>query len=388
MSSPIRTVTPAPKASDALTSTLTAPNEDTQRDAAASKKSTLTSTDPTHDTKKRRFAEVEDRTSDSADKSPEGPKTKKLATPKTKARNAMAPTYSDAVVPQTKIANEEMTNVYGDRHAAKESMMMREHAKSLLKAGVIDKDMANQLSRPWHQTGILDMQWNKKYLDPAKDSGEEMMSIEKARKIKSRKDLKMQKWIEDFEAGKIDQDGNPIITDAAPKAPAKKAEAAPAMESEKEVEKDTPEKGKSQKEATPPSKPTIPAPPPAPKVAKAPKAKTPAPQLPQPIAGGSDYKDYNYFQLAAICRDRNLVSGGKADVLRARLIEDDTLVHEGKERTNKSPYDYAKFKRNFKTQAPVAATSSKRKRGGDDQEQGEENENADGGSKKKSKTSE
>jgi hypothetical protein len=81
------------------------------------------------------------------------------------------------------------------------------------------------------------------------------------------------------------------------------------------------------------------------------------------------YTELDYFKLAAECRARNLSSGGSQHVLRARLIKDDTLVAEGKERVDVLSYRATK-KRGCKTERPdldslARKPKSMRKRGDD-----------------------
>lgn len=65
----------------------------------------------------------------------------------------------------------------------------------------------------------------------------------------------------------------------------------------------------------------------------------------------SPYTNYNYFELAALCRERNIPSGGKAPVLRARLIQDDINMETGKEREVKKYKNSGR--REYRTVAPV-----------------------------------
>jgi hypothetical protein len=71
----------------------------------------------------------------------------------------------------------------------------------------------------------------------------------------------------------------------------------------------------------------------------------------KPLPGLPDYAAYGYYDLAAICFERNLVSGGKAPELRARLIQDDINVIQDLPREAK-PYSKEK-QRERKHKVPV-----------------------------------
>ncbi|KAH7380260.1 hypothetical protein DE146DRAFT_637288 [Phaeosphaeria sp. MPI-PUGE-AT-0046c] len=55
-------------------------------------------------------------------------------------------------------------SVYGDAYAHTCSTLMSAHAASLLEQGRISKDMARQLSLPWHSGGVLEMRYDEAYL--------------------------------------------------------------------------------------------------------------------------------------------------------------------------------------------------------------------------------
>ncbi|KAF2658673.1 hypothetical protein K491DRAFT_676263 [Lophiostoma macrostomum CBS 122681] len=109
-------------------------------------------------------------------------------------------------------SDEATCNAFGESRFATEDVMMKDHAQCLLEAGAIDAEQAARLSVPWHEKGVLNGPvWDDKYLDPSRKADIEIMSLEKARKIQARKDAKMKKWLADWEAGRIDENGNAIV---------------------------------------------------------------------------------------------------------------------------------------------------------------------------------
>lgn len=105
-------------------------------------------------------------------------------------------------------------SVYGDNHAANEDTMMVEHAKSLRAAGMIGEEMETQLSQPWHRTGELKRHYSKAYLEMHPEhtgsNAIEMPTYETALKKQRERDRAQEKWLADWRAGKIDDDGNPV----------------------------------------------------------------------------------------------------------------------------------------------------------------------------------
>ncbi|KAF2272512.1 uncharacterized protein EI97DRAFT_461902 [Westerdykella ornata] len=104
-------------------------------------------------------------------------------------------------------------NAWGDSRFAEESKMMKTHADSLFAAGVISASQAAKLSVPWHEKGAVNGSiWEEQYLDPSKKVTEyDIMPYERAQRIQHRKDVALKKWLEDWEAGRIDDDGNPLV---------------------------------------------------------------------------------------------------------------------------------------------------------------------------------
>lgn len=90
------------------------------------------------------------------------------------------------------------------------------------------------------------------------------------------------------------------------------------------------------------------------KKAKAKTPKTAGPKyIPQP--GEIDYSAYNYYQCAALCRERGIIRGGGQDIVRIRLQKDDKLILENKQDEREwCTYEKGKKpKREYKHQAPA-----------------------------------
>lgn len=105
-------------------------------------------------------------------------------------------------------------SAYGDNRAANEDAMMLAHAQILRANNTIDDEMATQLSQPWHKRGELKMKYTKGYLELHPDytgkDAHEMPGLEWAKRKRKDKDRQMEKWLEDFRLGNIDENGNPI----------------------------------------------------------------------------------------------------------------------------------------------------------------------------------
>ncbi|KAF2795997.1 hypothetical protein K505DRAFT_373520 [Melanomma pulvis-pyrius CBS 109.77] len=323
------------------------------------------------------------------------------------------PVTKKAAAPKT-VPSEPERDAYGSARASTESRLMAEHAALLLERNIIDADTAAKLSTPWHKTGVLSLQWEEKYLQdrsPTLQGGGEIMDLEKARRIAARKDAAERKWLADFEAGRIDEDGKRISPPqsnsdvdvssgsdievllasppkkvAAPKKAATPKKEAPKKEAIKKVASGRVSKPSqaANKMALPPipeaeepqdPSSTVP-PPPPPAVKPAPGAKSrPRKGKPAnfivPDPGAENYEQFSYMELLAIGRERGLKTGGDEWKVRERLISDDNAVRDGTER------DLATYGRSgarkFQTKAPVVAKapSGKRKRGVVDEGGGE-----------------
>lgn len=274
-------------------------------------------------------------------------------------------------------------NAWGETRFSRESAMVKFHAEMLLRAQVIDQDTATKLSEPWHAKGILlNPVWEEKHLDPSRiDLDTKIMSYEKAKKIQWRKDAEERKFLQDWRAGLIDENGRPIkkegelsiieekdggeqVNDPMPRSPLPPLNAMPSII--KEVTTSTseyPSSLTSQRDSFILSKQTEPRKP------KAPQAPTGSTEF-----GLSDYSSFNYYQLAAICRERGLKSGGRTEHLRRVLTTDDKHIKNGTDRENLLRYKL-KNKRVYKTEVPVLKSSrrgGKRKR--DNEEDSDDND--------------
>jgi hypothetical protein len=327
--------------------------------------------------------------------------------------------------------------------------MSKQQAATMLKAGMIDQAQADRLALPWKEKQDLKVPlWDEKYIDPkVKENWDfEIMPLKEALKIQAKKDKAEKKFLDDWRAGKIDENGNPIArvsakntktsTSSVPEEEQEHGEDSEMSDSDKEdgipvppkptAKKVYGAKGKLSKaplptiEEVPSAKGATTSPvessslssipsdlsdmstPSAPvvvrNVSKATKATTsksakattskpakltkskstkanetksaPAP-APQPLNGAVDYSQWGYYQLAALCRERGLISGGNVAIIRARLMADDVAVRDGTPRQDLCKYNRGtdtKPKREYKHTAPVtpAKPPAKRKRDDDD----------------------
>jgi hypothetical protein len=224
---------------------------------------------------------------------------------------------------------------YGDAHASREYAGMQEYAKAARKAGLVDEETLEKLCHPWQAKGVLEMQWKEEYLLPGVAEAEPMMDLKAAEAIAKKKDAAEKKYLEEYFDGggrktvEKEKKKDPLKTVASGKIFKKSSASSSRKPSSKLaiiIEDD------DQPAPAPPSKPAL----------AAPLA---------PLPGCPDYAGYNYYELASICFERNLVSGGNAQVLRTRLIQDDINVIQDLPREAKS---YSKEKvRGRKNTAPV-----------------------------------
>jgi hypothetical protein len=104
-------------------------------------------------------------------------------------------------------------SIYGENRAATEDAMMLAHTQLLRSSNIIDDEIATQLSQPWHKSGELKVKYTKEYLELHPDyTGKDahgMLGLEWAKRKRKDNDRKMEKWLEDWRVGKIDDNGNP-----------------------------------------------------------------------------------------------------------------------------------------------------------------------------------
>ncbi|KAH7092301.1 hypothetical protein FB567DRAFT_545468 [Paraphoma chrysanthemicola] len=340
-------------------------------------------------------------------------------------------------------------SVYGDNHAANEDAMMVEHAKSIRAAGLIGEEMETQLSQPWHRTGELKRHYTKEYLEMHPEhtgsNAIEMPTYETALKKQRERDRAQEKWLADWRAGKIDDDGNPVEGEGSSTGSnlsCKPSSDADSTDSHQEAPRDASHQGDNSSAASAsssasqdstadhvsipikaaplnasswteassddglppathrkvtfartPTSPTssrsslsdFPSSPPAPlpqtrsgnsttktptkakpviKASKTSKASStttkPAPKprvrkrtnqeaTIQPLPNQPDYAEFDYYALAALCRDRSLPGKGTAGTLRNRLIQDDINVAQGLEREKRT---HNSKRQGYKHEAP------------------------------------
>jgi hypothetical protein len=282
-----------------------------------------------------------------------------------------------STLPSNSIDTKLATNAWGETRFSRESARLKADAEMLLKAQVIDRDTAMKLSEPWHAKGILiNPVWDVKHLDPSKiDRNTEVMSYEKAKKIQWRKDAQEKKFLEDWRTGLIDENGNPIKRkselnvirvedgDGQIYAPKSKKPLPPATTMPSIIEDATSSLSESST-----GRRSQPDPLPASNQARPRKSKTPQASACSLKLETVDYSSFNYYQLAAMCRERGLRSGGKTENLKNILITDDNHVKNGTDRENLMK-NTLKKKRVYKTKAPVLEHSlgyNKRKRDEDE----------------------
>jgi hypothetical protein len=108
-------------------------------------------------------------------------------------------------------------NASGSSRFVREDIMIANDAARAFLAELIDEDWAIKLSEPWHEKGVLDRRTPDKYLDPSKKSDLYIPSMKHALWVQKKKDEAMLKFIADWRAGIIDEDGNPIVRPGQPR---------------------------------------------------------------------------------------------------------------------------------------------------------------------------
>ncbi|KAJ4993190.1 hypothetical protein SVAN01_01165 [Stagonosporopsis vannaccii] len=101
---------------------------------------------------------------------------------------------------------------YGDMHSTRDALMNTEHVTFLRQHRMIETAMAVELMKPLHRG----RQYTEAYLATHPDyTGiqPEMTALSTAERHQEKRDKEMEKFIEDYEAGRIDEDGNPVSRD-------------------------------------------------------------------------------------------------------------------------------------------------------------------------------
>lgn len=97
--------------------------------------------------------------------------------------------------------------------AHREAEGMKEHIVQMIPEGQIDEKMATELLKPLHQK----REYTTKYLATHPNyTGKqpEMTTFEQAEKLRRKKDKEQLRWVEDYDAGRIDENGDRLVPDS------------------------------------------------------------------------------------------------------------------------------------------------------------------------------
>ncbi|ORX99404.1 hypothetical protein BCR34DRAFT_592913 [Clohesyomyces aquaticus] len=267
------------------------------------------------------------------------------------------PTIPQAPGPEAKTAaakkipvDGEKRSVWGDKQASTETKLMNEHAAVLLGAGIVDEATANKLRQPWHEKGVLGLNWDTKYLDPSVKDQAPMMDLAVAKKAAAKKDVDEKKMLAEYQAGKIDAWGNPIAAVAQDEATlvedttastqsstdeedAEPTAAPPARHQVPAKGKDKVASGRVAKSKKPAKKNRLSTVVEVNEVDSSAAAANPAtasaPTQAAPSGSTPKYDSIPYYQLIELGRQRGLVTGGNRAIVIARLKQDDINVATG-----------------------------------------------------------
>ena len=247
------------------------------------------------------------------------------------------------------VASADLRSGTGDMHAHRNALMMKSHVEMLLEHDMLDPVMAVNLAKP------LDKEWKytEAYLKTHPEyTGiqPEMTTLSVAEKNQKMRDRKMEKFIKDYEEGRIDKNGKPIGKGAGSGDTNEDNESSSLSSEEEEEEKEGHNDASNSPSSSSPSAPTpLPATAPATGPSSSPyhfssPTSSPAPKPPavaplQPLPGYPNYAQYKYYTLLAICRERSIRSPGGTQEVRNLLIRDDINVARG------MPRDIASWKR-------------------------------------------
>ncbi|KAL5450291.1 hypothetical protein PMIN07_001288 [Paraphaeosphaeria minitans] len=277
---------------------------------------------------------------------------------------------SDATAVPTLEGNRKLRRTgYGDARAAREDQMGAAMAATAQTKGLIDDVTAKNWATPWHQKGHIELNWTQQIIDKHNaENGivpETVMSLKEAEAIKKKKDQDLEEWCKAYLRGEIDENGNRITPNTTkPIVKSKFQKRDERKPAQKEVEKKESlhkvQEGRVAKKALTKKTSNManiaeessaapfldPQPAAKPAVKKAAKKTTAKPasvptdnngpatgrEYEAPVTalpGRPSYAEYEYNDLNALCRDRNIKSGGGVQALRYRLIRDDTFVING-----------------------------------------------------------
>ncbi|KAJ4325711.1 hypothetical protein N0V94_000470 [Neodidymelliopsis sp. IMI 364377] len=107
---------------------------------------------------------------------------------------------------ESTIKNAHIRSNFGDAHTTRETALMASRIATLRSHDLIDDIMATELSKP-----ITDRSYTPVYLRTHPDyTGQQppMLSMITAQRHQMARDKELERFVEDYEAGKIDQWGN------------------------------------------------------------------------------------------------------------------------------------------------------------------------------------
>lgn len=280
---------------------------------------------------------------------------------------------------ESNVDNVELRSGYGDMHAHRDAQMMAEAIVMLRGHGIIDEEVATELRKPFggRKEPVAYTRLHSEYtgIQP------KMTTLATALRRQKKRDKEMLDLVEAYEAGKIDEYANPIaaaLTEKAEDADTEMTNDTSDESSLTTIKSETPDSPAGETAAKPlpiksPSRPrkrtkTAAFPKPAetssttshqaseasedleerrPKrrrtrkhsssedfeefQAKPRRVRKPVRNIvpQQPLPGGEDYAQYNYYELLAICRQRKLLCRGIVQEVRNALVRDDINMAQG-----------------------------------------------------------
>jgi hypothetical protein len=232
------------------------------------------------------------------------------------------------------VANADLRSGTGDMHAHRNALMMKSHVEMLLKHDMLDPVMAVNLAKP------LDKEWKytEAYLKTHPEyTGvqPEMTTLSTAEKNQKKRDREMEKFVKDYEEGRIDENGKPFREGSGSgSGDTNEDNESSSVSSEEEEEEEEDHNDTSHPPSSSSPEGPTPLPVPAPSSSpyhfspptSSPASKAPAAAPLQPLPGYPDYAQYKYYTLLAICRERTIRSPGGTQEVRNLLIRDDINV--------------------------------------------------------------
>lgn len=262
------------------------------------------------------------------------------------------------------VANADLRSGTADMHAHRNALMMKSHVEMLLTHNMLDPVMAVNLAKP------LDKEWKytEAYLKTHPEyTGiqPEMTTLSVAEKNQKIRDRKMEKFIKDYEEGRIDENGKPI-GEGEGSGDTNEDNESSSLSSEEEEEEGHNDASNSPSSSSPSAPTPLPAPAPSSSPYHfSPPTSSPVPKPPaaaplQPLPGYPNYAQYKYYTLLAICRERTIRSPGGTQDVRNLLIRDDINVARGMprdiaswKRGNREVYKHGAERKMYKHGAPV-----------------------------------